>query len=362
VALAGGERGGMAIIELRRSIETAGFFSPLAGMKYAEQTIEVRRDPLTGATALTTSELRTKERMFSGATDWDHAEEQARRAREGCFFCPEKVMEATPRYPEELVEGGRLRRGGVLLFPNLFPLAAVHAVGVNPDVHFLRPSGFTAAVLEEWLGVAVEFAVRAERHYSGIEHLEVCCNNMLPAGASVVHPHFQVLAGVTPPTRVQHLWERSAAFRRERGVGYWRTLVDEETECGERFIGEAAGCTWLTPFAPAGNREVVAVAPAVTRVAGLSGEQVAALAAGLARVLAWYERLGLSAFNFALTGGPLSCDGADHAVLLRVVARSASRPDYRADDYFLQKLLGGELMFASPEEMAATLRPEFAAG
>jgi UDPglucose--hexose-1-phosphate uridylyltransferase len=352
----------MAIIEFQRSIETAGFYSPLAGMEFAEQTIEVRQDPLTGATAIATSELHTKERMYSGTTVWNHAEELARQAREGCFLCPDRVMQATPRYPEAVAEGGRLRRGGVLVFPNLFPLAAVHAVGVNPDKHFLRTSEFTAEVLEDWLGAAVDFAGRAECAYDRLEHLEVCCNHMLPAGASVVHPHFQVLAGRTPPARIRGVWESSTAFRREHGVGYWRTLVEEETDLGERFIGEAAGCTWLTPFAPTGNREIVAIVPGAARVAGLAGDQVTALAGGLARVLAWYESVGLSAFNFALSGGPLSGIAADHAVLLRVVARSASRPDYRTDDYFLQKLLGGELIFASPEEMAATLRPEFAAG
>ena len=45
---------------------------------------------------------------------------------------------------------------------------------------------------------------------------------------------------------------------------------------------------------------------------------------------------------------------------MRVVARSAFKPDFRTDDYFLQKQLGGELIFITPEEIAATLRPGFA--
>ena len=43
-------------------------------------------------------------------------------------------------------------------------------------------------------------------------------------------------------------------------------------------------------------------------------------------------------------------------MVLRVIARTAFKQDYRTDDYFLQKQLGGELMFAAPEEMAARLR------
>jgi hypothetical protein len=48
-------------------------------------------------------------------------------------------------------------------------------------------------------------------------------------------------------------------------------------------------------------------------------------------------------------------------VVLRVIARSAFKPDYRTDDYFLQKQLGGELIFETPEQIAAVLRDEFLA-
>ena len=351
----------MGLIQFERSVAKAGFFSPLAGMEYAEQTIEVRRDPLTSMTAVASSERATKEETFYGTTDWAHAEELARGSREGCFFCPEKVMESTPRYPDEVVEGGRLQRGRALVFPNLFPLAALHAVVTYPEHHFLRASEFTPALLEEGLGAAVDFAGRAERALTGLEHLEVCCNYMLPAGASLAHPHFQIFGGRAAPWLVRLLWERSAAFLAEHGISYWLELANREQAQGDRFIAAGAGCRWLTPFAPTGGREVVAVGPAVGRVSGLAEEQVAYLAAGLSKVLAWYEREGLSAFNFTLYGGPLSAPESGHPVVLRVIARSAFKPDYRTDDYFLQKQLGGELIFQSPEQIAAVLREEFIA-
>lgn len=346
-------------IQFTSSTETAGFFSPLAGMEYAEQTIEVRRDPLTGMTAVTSSELTSKEAIF-GTTDWPHAQQIAAKSREGCFFCPERVMEATPRYPEEMVPGGRLAWGRALVFPNLFPLAALHAIVTYPDLHFVRPSEFTPDLLEEGIGAAVEFCGRAERHIEGLEHLQLCCNHMPPAGASLVHAHFQVFGGGATPWMVRSTWECSAAFRRTHGVGYWPTLVAEETARGDRFIESRDGCTWLTPFAPGGGREVMAVFPDFARVSALGAPQVAALARGLAKVLAWYEGEGLSSFNFTLSGGPLDPSSADHAVVLRVIARAAFKPDYRADDDFLQKQLGGEVIFEAPEKMAAFLRREFA--
>jgi UDPglucose--hexose-1-phosphate uridylyltransferase len=350
----------MQRIHFERSVEKAGFFSPLAAMEYAEQTIEVRRDPLTGMTAVSSSELATKEEMFYGRTDWQYADDLARSSREGCFFCPEKVMETTPRYPDDMVAGGRLQRGRALLFPNLFPLAAVHAVVTYPDKHALRPSEFTPSLLAEGLGAAVDFAGRAERAYPNLEHLELCCNHMLPAGASLAHPHFQVFGGVAVPWMVRLVWERSVAFLSEHGVSYWRSLAEEESESGERFIANEAGCAWLAAYAPTGGREVIAVLPGISRISAVSEHQVAVLAAGLSKILAWYESEGLSAFNFTLGGGPLGTTKA-HAVTLRVIARSAFKANYRTDDYFLQKQLGGELIFVPPEEIAAILRPGFVA-
>ena len=343
-------------IQFKRHMETAGFFSPLAGMEFAEDHIEVRTDPLTGMTAVSSAGLEAKEEMFLGKTDWAYAEALAARAREGCFFCPEKVLEATPRYPDELLPGGRLEHGRALVFPNLFPLAGVHAVVTFPAKHFLRPSQFTPDLLEEALGAAFDFAGRAERFYPRMTHLEVSCNHMLPAGASLAHPHLQVFGGETVPWQVELSWRRSAEWRAANGSSYWATLVEQERAGGERYVHGADGVHWLVPFAPAGAREVIAVVPDAERLSELGVSQVAALSTGLSAVLGWYEAEGLSAFNFTVFGGALDGRETGFPVVLRVIARTAFRQDYRTDDYFLQKQLGGELLFAAPEEMAARLR------
>ncbi len=344
------------VIQFERHTETAGFFSPLAGMEFAEDRVEVRTDPLTGMTAVATTGLEAKEEMFLGKTDWEYAQALAARTRAGCFFCPEKVLEATPKYPEELVPGGRLEHGGALVFPNLFPLAAVHAVVTFPEKHTLRPSEFTPEVLEAAFGAAFDFAGRAERFYPRLRHLQLSCNHMLPAGASLAHPHLQVFGGEATPWQVELYWRSSAQWKAAHGASYWDTLVAQEEAAGERSIWSAHGVHWLVPFAPAGAREAIAVVPGAERLSQLGPAQTAALSTGLSAVLAWYEAEGLSAFNFTVFGGALDGRETGFPVVLRVLARTAFKQDYRTDDYFLQKQLGGELMFAAPEEMAARLR------
>ena len=347
-------------IEFDHRVEQAGFFSPLAGMAYAEDSVEVRTDPLTGMTAVASAGLEAKEEMFLGTTDWEYAEAFAARTREGCFFCPEKVLEATPRYPDDLVPGGRLERGRALVFPNLFPLAAVHAVVTFPDRHFLRPAQFTPDLLAEALGAASDFAGRARTYYPRLVHLEVCCNHMLPAGASLAHPHLQVFGGESVPWQVATYWRRSAEWRDGHGSDYWSALVRQERATGSRYVHGEEGVHWMVPFAPAGAREVLAVIPEARHLAELDPARVRVIAAGLSKVLAWYEDEGLSAFNFTCFGAPLDGRDAGFPVVLRAVARTAFKQDYRTDDYFLQKQLGGELMFARPEEMATQLRALFA--
>jgi galactose-1-phosphate uridylyltransferase len=179
---------------------------------------------------------------------------------------------------------------------------------------------------------------------------------MLPAGASLAHPHLQVFGGETVPWQVELYWRRSAEWKAAHAASYWDTLVAQEETSGDRAIWSGNGVHWLAPFAPAGAREAIAVVPGAERLSRLGDPQVAALSAGLSKVLAWYEAEGLSAFNFTVFGGALDGRETGFPVVLRVIARTAFRPDYRTDDYFLQKQLGGELMFAAPEEMAARLR------
>jgi len=341
--------------------EKATFHSPLNGMELTDSEVQVRRDPLTGQTAVASEDLAKKAELFFGVTDWEHAEEIAQRTRADCFFCREAIAKGTPRYPDELVPGGRLERGAALVFPNLFPLAALHAIACWPDYHFLRPAQFTPELLEMGLGAAIEFAGRAEAHLADLRHVSICCNNLPPAGASVVHPHLQIYGGHTVPWLVETFWSASQRFLERTGVSYWKALVEEEAERGERFVAADSGVAWLVPFAPTGGREVLAVLPDREHLAQLDPDHVTALARGLSTVLAWYEANGLSSFNFTLYSAPLDGRQAGFPIVLRIVARAAFRADYRCDDYFLQRQLGSELVLDPPERMAAELRPLFAA-
>ena len=123
-------------IHLHNDVEEVTFYSPLEGMKQVKGKIERRRDPLFGRVATFSTLLGGKKEILFPPTDWEHLKRAAEQSRVNCFFCPEKVEQVTPKYLESWLPEGRLRVGECLLFPNLFPVGAVHAVIVLGKEHF----------------------------------------------------------------------------------------------------------------------------------------------------------------------------------------------------------------------------------
>lgn len=122
-------------IEFVKTNETVSFFSPLADMKLVTGEIERRTDPLTGRVTVLTSFLKDKASVLFPDTDKALLSELVAQTRDKCFFCPERVEVVTPRFQEAWIEGGRIRRGTCLLFPNLFPISAVHGVAAVGEKH-----------------------------------------------------------------------------------------------------------------------------------------------------------------------------------------------------------------------------------
>ena len=148
----------MGTIKREKQIESVRFHSPLRQMEVVEIEIERRLDPLSGRAAIYCEALKDKGSMFFGPSDAALMEKLAAEGRPNCFFCPEKVRSATPRYEEAWLKGGAVARGDCFLFPNLFPLSALHAVIAVGKEHFRRLDDFPPALLKDAFAAAVQFA------------------------------------------------------------------------------------------------------------------------------------------------------------------------------------------------------------
>jgi hypothetical protein len=91
-------------------------------------------------------------------------------------------------------------------------------------------------------------------------------------------------------------------------------------------------------------------------------EDFSGLARGFSTVLQGYASLGISTFNFTLYSGPMGAEDDSFRCFIRIISRQNFYENYRAEDYFLQKLLRNEVILTTPENLALSLRKYFNSG
>lgn len=325
-------------MDLRREVVEATILDPRHGFEPVAAGFEVRWDPLTGHTA----RLLPPSNLLP-ASDFD-VEALALETREGCFFCPEKVFDVTPRLVPEIHPEGRLRRGQALLFPNIQPYAKHSSVAIyGPELHYLPLDRMTPELVADNLAVQVEFVAAAQRYDPAAAWSSVSANHMLPSGSSLFHPHTQ--AAVDPyPSTMQRLLADVPA---DRVADY----LELERREGARYIAGTGRVDWLASFAPVGFNEIRAFVPGVHHVRELDADLVLELGRGLSTALNLYAELGFQSFNWALYSGS--------TLNLRLVTRSNLKALYRSDAAYFERLHWQAMIDSSPEELAERARARF---
>jgi galactose-1-phosphate uridylyltransferase len=161
---------------------------------------------------------------------------------------------------------------------------------------------------------------------------------------------------------VARLLERSAAWRERTGRDYWRELVEAERAGGARWIGHDGPVAWLAAFAPSHQREVWGLVPGVGSLPELDEAGGEGLAAGLARVITFYEEAGAHAFTLAFLSSPEPGRGGEFALQVRACSRPPLKPLYvNYETWFGPMFAGDEVHTEAPEAYAARLREKWPA-
>jgi galactose-1-phosphate uridylyltransferase len=328
--------------------------NPLQDMAPRTIVSEIRRDPLTGRSARICHFMKL---------NWPKPdfEQLVAGTERNCPFCPQKVRQVTPCFPEELIPGGRLTAGDMVLFPNLAPYDSLSAVAVLGADHYLPMTAISAARMAAGFGLCVDFFRRLEQigHPESVYHV-VNWNYMPPSGSSIIHPHLQVFATSSPPNLMRQELAASAAYLARAGSNYWDDLVAREESAGRRFLGRLGRTGWLSAFAPMGVAgDVVAVVDGACCTLDLTADDLADIAEGLRRMMAAYDRMGIYSFNMNFFTGR---SGDEHTRFHIVFSPRAffnqalATPDVGA----LRNLFNESLCMAYPEEINDLLKVEFA--
>ncbi|GAB4253799.1 hypothetical protein [Deferrisoma sp.] len=331
-------------LEIRE--ETASMVLPDG--RQVVRRVEVRTHPLTGDTVRILTPPHRPLRIPDLRTAYAHT-------LEGCPFCPEAVETRTPAFPPDLLGEGRVAVGEVRVFPNLLAYAGLSAVSVLTREHFVELRDFTEPMLLDAFEAArrVLGAVRERRPDLAVRLLH--WNYMPPAGSSIVHPHHQLMATPTAPTRLRRLAEGATRIGAPPGTNPWHHLVSEERRAGARWLGEAGPWRLLVDPAPQGRYfEWVAVHASKADMADLEASDWGALVPGLLTLFGYLESQGLWSFNLAAMGLP----DPSFRCQVRLVPRAFLPPASCSDIHF-DVLEQEPMILRSPEDVASELRPLF---
>jgi len=340
------------MIDFRAEKKLARLHDPRQGFALAEVEAEVRYHPLTGESA------RICHFSLKASPPVDLAAMVEASAR-SCPFCPAQLAAITPRFPDELVPGGRLERGAAVVFPNLFPYDDVSGIAVLCGEHFHPMDAMPERLIVDGLTAARDFTRLVAPRFAGRDAYGIVTwNYMPPAGGTQVHPHMQVVLTTTPGNAVARLLVASDAYAARTGRAFSPDLLEAERG-GPRWIGDSGRVAWLVPFAPIG---VLGDAMAIFRdrstIAELDDGDIAAFAATLARILAGFAARGLWSFNLSLLPDRLDAAGDRHWLTAHIVPRLWLNPRLHVGDAsHFQFLLGERFAMLHPEEVATGLRP-----
>lgn len=338
-------------ISFRKHEEFFTFHDPMQNGDLIDRKTEIRFDPLTGETSRI---------IFDpGAPFVPKDYSELAKATEGkkCPFCAENVSTITPRFPDELVEGGRFVGKEAVVFPNLFPYSKHNAVVRMSEQHYVRLEEFTEALIADSFKAAHQYIQNVLEFDEKTEYVSVNWNYLPPSGGSILHPHIHVLASELPTNYQATVTTNCHAFYDREGQKYFTSLAAEESELTQRWIGKEGSIDWMHAYAPKSHCDFIGVFEAESFIE-LTTANYDDLAKCLLRFFLYFKEVGLESFNASLFI-PVNKHAAEQ-VHFRLIPRMTIGMLETSDMNVFNYLHGEPLSLKAPEEVAKAAAKFFA--
>ncbi|MDO8470214.1 MAG: DUF4921 family protein [bacterium] len=283
-------------------------------MHASPNSSELRRDPVSGDWVLIAPRRNRRPHQF-------HASH--RRVRTPVTGCP---FERVPETHEVVAVYDGLDDWEVAVVKNKFPALtecdtcpSPRSVGFSERMagtghHYLivtrdHNRGFADLSGREALGVfkAFQDSCRLLAKDPCMAYVSMFHNWGPDSGATVYHPHYQVIALPVVPLHVEHSVGRSAQYGRRSGRCIHCELLKRERASGKRVIARSAGAIAIAPFAPRKPFEVrIFPMHHVASFSEMTDRDLASVAAMLQNVLHRLRHaLRDPDFNFFIHTAPL---------------------------------------------------------
>jgi galactose-1-phosphate uridylyltransferase len=319
------------------------FLDPAHNFEPNERSTEIRVDPLTGQTARV---LHFPIRLLS-KPDLDDVVD--RSLQFGCPFCPQMVENVTPKFPPELTDSERIRRGTAILFANMFPYDTFSSVAIFSEDHFKPLGDFAPELLRDGFLACAEYLASAKAaDPAAARYCAINWNYMPLAGGTIIHPHLQIIAGENATNYQRTIIEASERYAAENDAPYWADLVEEEMRLDERFIARVGATAWLTSFAPKGFIDIMAVFEDRPTIGDLSESDWMDFSRGLSAAMKFLDSHGFYSFNMAIYSGLGDGHFRTHA---KLIPRALLPPMDTSDINYFNMLHDEVLTIFRPEEI-----------
>lgn len=285
---------------------------------------ELRRNPVNGRWVVVATERARRPKDFASG----HNEERPPAAGKRCPFCPGSEAETPPETAAYREPGTGKDAPGwrVRAIPNKFPafspdgepvtqgddlFATMNAVGVHEVIIEtpLHDKSFATLSQDEAAEVIRMYRdrFRSIARDPKLEYVLIFRNHKREAGASLEHPHSQIIGTpVMPPAVGEEILEMEA-YRRAYGSCVVCDMLERELSEGTRVVAATDHFVAIEPFASRTPFETWIIPRAHSESFGdLEDEEIPALAVVLRDVLARL-REGLSdpAYNYMIHTAPL---------------------------------------------------------
>ena len=324
--------------------------NPLKNFSEDVQEVEYRQDPLTRAWTRLNIDRANRPHQAPSKPPMKITE------KKDCFFCKKHINDKTPEFSKSVVPEGRIKQGDFVLFPNLFPFAAHHAVGILTENHNASLSKITAKMWADALTGTISWFKKVHAFDSRMRFTSINMNYMMPAAASVIHPHMQATVDKFPTNQSDLIYRNSWEYLDATQSNFWNELCKEDNK---RKIFNSRNISWHASFAPKAANEVTGIIKGKSGFLDLTPKNIEELADGLSKVFRALEKLGVRSANMAIFASPLN-ENLSHFFNMHVViiSRPETKELYTADRGFMEVLHKEAIVSYIPEDFAKRMKKE----
>ncbi len=331
-----------------KEIHEARILVPVDGFQEKPIKIEVREDLFTGSKARVLTHRWRMPKDLPDPSTFSQSEKK-------CPFCLENREASTPKFPDSMVPGGRIRQGQATVVPNAFPYSRYNAVVILSEDHFLSLDDFTPGILHEGFQAAISYIKQIRQFDDKVVYASINWNYMPPAGGGIIHPHFQIVVDKQPTRFHQKLVAESLKYHMTREKNYWADLVSFEEKRKERYILRSENIVFLSTYCPRGMLgEVLALFEKVRTLDEVGEEGWKCFSEALCGVLSCLHRMHSDSLNMTLLA---NIDNSGHYwTQARIIPRMSIPPLGVSDVNYFEKGHDEVITVSSPEELASNIR------